>query len=65
MTIYVDADACPVVRIVEKTAKENKIHVCLLCDTNHVLKSDYSENQGYWCRSRCCGLRINKSVQSW
>jgi uncharacterized protein YaiI (UPF0178 family) len=43
MTIYVDADACPVVRIVEKAAKENKIDVCLLCDTNHVLQSDYSE----------------------
>lgn len=43
MEIYVDADACPVVRIVEKVAKENKIEVCLLCDTNHVLQSDYSE----------------------
>ena len=43
MEIFVDADACPVVRIVEKVAKENKIKVCLLCDTNHVLQSDYSE----------------------
>lgn len=43
MKIYVDADACPVVRIVEKAARENKIEVCLLCDTNHVLQSDYSE----------------------
>jgi uncharacterized protein YaiI (UPF0178 family) len=43
MEIYVDADACPVVRIVEKVADENKIKVCLLCDTNHVLQSDYSE----------------------
>ncbi|WP_077610168.1 YaiI/YqxD family protein [Clostridium sp. Marseille-P2415] len=43
MEIYVDADACPVVRIVEKVAEENKIKVCLLCDTNHVLQSDYSE----------------------
>ena len=43
MKIYVDADACPVVRIVEKVGKENKIDVCLLCDTNHVLQSDYSE----------------------
>lgn len=43
MKIYVDADACPVVRIVEKAAAENRIEVCLLCDTNHVLRSDYSE----------------------
>ena len=42
MTIYVDADACPVTRIVEKIAKEYRIPVVLLCDTNHVLNSDYS-----------------------
>jgi hypothetical protein len=39
----VDADACPVVRIVEQVAKKNNIPVMLLCDTNHVLTSDYSE----------------------
>lgn len=43
MKIYVDADACPVVRIVEQVAKEKGIEVTLLCDTNHVLNSDYSE----------------------
>lgn len=42
MTIYVDADACPVTRIVEKTAKEYAVPCVLLCDTNHVLTSDYS-----------------------
>ena len=43
MKIYVDADACPVVAIVEQIAKEYEIPVTLLCDTNHVLYSDYSE----------------------
>lgn len=43
MQIYVDADACPVVRIVEETAKKYKLPVTLLCDTNHVLSSAYSE----------------------
>ncbi|MCH5304185.1 MAG: DUF188 domain-containing protein, partial [Ruminococcus sp.] len=43
MMIYVDADACPVTRIIEKVAKEYKIAVTLLCDTNHILHSDYSE----------------------
>ena len=43
LTIYVDADACPVVRIVERIAKQYSIPVILLCDTNHVLSSDYSE----------------------
>ena len=43
MKIYVDADACPVVRIIEKLAKKYEIPCILLCDTNHVLNSDYSE----------------------
>lgn len=43
MQIYVDADACPVVGIVEETEKKYKIPVTLLCDTNHVLHSDYSD----------------------
>lgn len=43
MKILVDADACPVVDIVERVAKEKNIDVILLCDTNHILHSDYSE----------------------
>lgn len=43
MTIYIDADACPVSRIAEEIAKKHSIPVMLLCDTNHVLTSDYSE----------------------
>ena len=43
MQIFVDADACPVVTIIEKLAKENSVPVTLLCDTNHVLSSAYSE----------------------
>lgn len=43
MKICVDADACPVVSIVEQVAGKYKIEVMLLCDTNHVLNSDYSE----------------------
>lgn len=43
MNIYVDADACPVVSIVEKIGKKYNISVTLLCDTNHVLHSEYSE----------------------
>lgn len=41
-TVYVDADACPVVRIIEKVSKEMNVPVELICDTNHVLSSDYS-----------------------
>ncbi len=43
MRIYVDADACPVVKIVENVASEYKIPVTLLCDTSHILKSEYSD----------------------
>lgn len=43
MKIYVDADACPVIRIIEKVAREQALDVILLCDTNHVLTSDYSK----------------------
>lgn len=43
MKILVDADACPVVSIVEETAKDFSVPVILLCDTNHVLYSEYSE----------------------
>ncbi len=40
MQILVDADACPVVGMVEKVAKEHSVPVTLLCDTNHDLIFD-------------------------
>ncbi len=43
MQILVDADACPVVGIVEKIAQKNNLPCTLLCDTNHVLNSKYSQ----------------------
>ena len=42
MTIYIDADACPVTRIAEDIARKHGIPVTLLCDTNHQLTSEYS-----------------------
>jgi uncharacterized protein YaiI (UPF0178 family) len=41
--IFVDADACPVVREIEAIARKYKVPVTLLCDTNHILRSDYSQ----------------------
>ena len=43
MQILIDADACPVVQIAEKVAIKYNIPVTLICDTNHILNSDYSE----------------------
>lgn len=42
-TVLVDADACPVVALVEQGAKRHGLPVVLFCDTNHVLRSAYSE----------------------
>lgn len=43
MKILVDADACPVVKQVEKIAKGYGIPVILLCDTSHIMNTVYSE----------------------
>ncbi len=43
MRIFVDADACPVVQQTETVARRHGVPVTLLCDTNHVLRSAYSE----------------------
>ena len=45
MHIWVDADACPVVALVERAARRRGIPVTLLCDTNHVLTSDELVNR--------------------
>lgn len=52
MQIFVDADACPMVAIVEKIAKENSVSVTLLCDTNHVLSSACTVHDFGSCRRR-------------
>ncbi len=43
MIIYIDADACPVIIQAEKIAEKYNIKTVLISDTNHILKSDYSE----------------------
>ncbi len=40
MTLFVDADACPVTRLAVRIAKTHGISAVLLCDTNHVLVSE-------------------------
>ena len=42
MTIYIDADACPVTQIAEDIAQKHGVPMTLLCDTSHELTSDYS-----------------------
>lgn len=43
MTVYIDADACPVVRLVEKISEKYEIPVVILCDLSHMIDSVYGE----------------------
>ena len=43
MTVLIDADACPVTRLATEIAKKHGVSVKILCDTNHVMTSDYAE----------------------
>lgn len=43
--ILVDADACPVVRLVEAAARKHDLPITLLCDEHHVMHSDYAQVQ--------------------
>lgn len=43
MRILIDADACPVVWIVEHVAKAYGIELILFCDTSHQIHSDYGQ----------------------
>lgn len=43
MKILVDVGTCPVVHSVERLAEKYEIPCTLLCDTNHVLNSEYCD----------------------
>ena len=43
MKIVVDADACPVKNEIVKIAKRSKLEVIMVCDTSHIITSDYAE----------------------
>ncbi len=43
VNIYVDADACPVIREVEEIASKYKLKTILICDTSHIITSEYSD----------------------
>ena len=43
MKILIDADACPVVSIVEEIARQYQVPLLLICDTSHIIYSEYGE----------------------
>ena len=40
MTVYIDADGCPVVDIAVKIAKQAGVDCIIVCDTSHVFEKD-------------------------
>jgi hypothetical protein len=42
MRVLVDADACPVKDIIEKTAQEWNLEVIMFCNPNHSIESSYA-----------------------
>ena len=42
MTVLVDADACPVKRIIVEESRRRGVSVTMLTDTSHVLREDYA-----------------------
>ncbi len=43
MTVIIDADACPVTKIAIEICKKSEIPVVCICDTSHVITSDYAQ----------------------
>lgn len=43
MEIYVDADACPVKKIIVKVAREKNLKVTMIADTSHQINDGYSK----------------------
>ncbi|MBD9097933.1 MAG: YaiI/YqxD family protein [Ruminococcaceae bacterium] len=43
MTVWIDADACPVTKEAVRLAKKYGVAVKCVCDCHHVLSSDYAE----------------------
>lgn len=43
MMVIIDADACPVTKIAIDICKKRDIPVTCICDTSHVITSDYAE----------------------
>ena len=43
MNVLLDADACPVKEIAVEIAKGQNIPVIMICDTSHIIKSDYAQ----------------------
>lgn len=43
MTVFIDADSCPVVKETESLCKRYKLELIIMCDTNHIITSDYGQ----------------------
>ena len=58
MTVIIDADACPVVRIAISEAKKRNISVICVCDTSHEISDDYAQTIIVDKGKDCADLRV-------
>ncbi len=42
MTVFIDADSCPVIKEAEKLCKQYKVLLTIMCDPSHIINSDYA-----------------------
>lgn len=43
MTVFIDADGCPVVKETELICQKYSINLAVMCDTNHILNCNYGK----------------------
>ncbi|MEE0265759.1 MAG: YaiI/YqxD family protein [Acutalibacteraceae bacterium] len=43
MTVFIDADGCPVIKEAEKLCKKYNVFLTVMCDPSHIIKSDYAK----------------------
>lgn len=62
MKIYVDGDACPVIGLIEKIAKEKRVTVVIICDEMHDITSEYCQVIKVPCGRDAADLKIAVDV---
>lgn len=43
MTVFIDADSCPIIKEAEKLCQKHQIPLTIMCDPSHIIKSDYAK----------------------
>ncbi len=43
MTVFIDADSCPVIKEAERLCKQYNVLLTIMCDPSHIINSDYAK----------------------